>query len=61
VCPNRQPCEAFFELQVLSEVTVKKSGEVRVIGSKSYEWVADFQISVHFGGETFESLSEPGA
>jgi hypothetical protein len=41
-----------------SEVTVKKSGEVRAVESTSKEWVADFLISVHFGGETFETTAK---
>ncbi|MCA9035893.1 MAG: hypothetical protein KDA91_12235, partial [Planctomycetaceae bacterium] len=33
-----------------SEVIVKKSGNVRSSESTSNEWMADFLISVHFGG-----------
>ena len=40
-----------------SEVTVKKSGEVRSGESTSKECVADFLIAVHFGGETFETTA----
>lgn len=41
-----------------SEVTVKKSGEVQSVDATSNEWVADFMISVHFGGETFETTAK---
>jgi len=41
-----------------SEVTVKKSGDVRSVESTSQERVADFLISVHFGGETFETTAK---
>ncbi|MDX1930618.1 MAG: hypothetical protein SFV81_29105 [Pirellulaceae bacterium] len=41
-----------------SEVTVKKFGDVRSSESTSNEKVADFLISVHFGGETFETTAK---
>ena len=41
-----------------SEVTVKKSGDTRAVEPASNEWVADFLISVHFGGETFETTAK---
>ena len=41
-----------------SEVAVKKAGEVRSVESNSKERVADFLISVHFGGETFETTAK---
>lgn len=41
-----------------SEVTVKKSSEVRSTDSTSKDCVADFSISVHFGGETFETTAK---
>ena len=41
-----------------SEVAVKKSGEVRTIDATSSDRVADFQITVHFGGETFETTAK---
>ena len=41
-----------------SEVTVKKSSEVRSVESTSKELVADFLIAVHFGGETFETTAK---
>ncbi len=40
-----------------SEVIVKKSGDVRNVEPTSNEWMADFLISVHFGGETFETTA----
>lgn len=40
-----------------SEVAVKKSSEVRSVESTSQECVADFLISVHLGGETFETTA----
>ncbi len=41
-----------------SEVAVKKSSEVRASESNSKACVADFLISVHFGGETFETTAK---
>ena len=41
-----------------SEVTVKKSSNVRSTESTSKELVADFLVSVHFGGETFETTAK---
>jgi hypothetical protein len=41
-----------------SEVTVKKSGDVRAVTDTSKEWVADFLISVEFGGEAFETTAK---
>jgi hypothetical protein len=41
-----------------SEVTVKKSGEVRLGETGEKECLADFLISVHFGGETFETTAK---
>lgn len=39
-----------------SEVSVKKSGEVRAIDGQ--ESVADFQIAVRYGGESFETTAK---
>ncbi len=41
-----------------SEVTVRKSSDVRSSDTTSNEMVADFLISVHFGGETFETTAK---
>lgn len=41
-----------------SEVTVKKASDVRTVEATSRECVADFQITVHFGGETFETTAK---
>ncbi|MBL8889407.1 MAG: hypothetical protein JNL67_05480 [Planctomycetaceae bacterium] len=41
-----------------SEVSVKKSSEVRKTADDSSELVADFQISVKFGDETFETTAK---
>jgi hypothetical protein len=40
-----------------SEVSVKKAGDVRSFNS-SNDWVADYQISVRYGGETFETTAK---
>ena len=41
-----------------SEVTVKKSGDVRLGETEEKECLADFLISVHFSGETFETTAK---
>jgi hypothetical protein len=41
-----------------SEVTVKKSGDVRLGETGVQDFLADFLISVHFGGETFETTAK---
>lgn len=41
-----------------SEVTVKKSGDVRFGETSEKECLADFLISVHVGGETFETTAK---
>ncbi|MCY2985704.1 MAG: hypothetical protein NTY15_18930 [Planctomycetota bacterium] len=41
-----------------SEVAVKKSGEVRLVETSERECLADFLISVRFGGETFETTAK---
>lgn len=41
-----------------SEVTVKKSGDVRLGEASENECLADFLISVHVGGETFETTAK---
>ncbi len=41
-----------------SEVAVKKSGDVRLGETGDKECLADFLISVRFGGETFETTAK---
>ena len=41
-----------------SEVTVKKSGDVRLGETSENDCLADFLISVRFGGETFETTAK---
>lgn len=40
-----------------SEVSVRKSGDVRKVTNDAQKYVADFQISVSYGGETFETTA----
>ena len=41
-----------------SEVTVKKTGDVRLGETSEKDCLADFLISVHVGGETFETTAK---
>ncbi len=40
-----------------SQVSVKKSGDVRTTSSDSTELICDFQIAVQYGGESFETTA----
>lgn len=40
-----------------NHVTLHKSSEVRSVDSTSEEHNADFLVSVHFGGETFDTTA----